>query len=151
MDKLEMGKGNGIYFYDRELNKRIAVNPQTVELCLTVKNLIGDFPSIGKDIDIPIDMNINKYLQDVVKFCENKDIEEAKETITQFNERKKVPKVWEYDEEFFEDFSIEKLRSILNTADYLECIPMITAGAKNLAGKIKGKTPSEIKDILDLK
>lgn len=128
--------------------KKIELTEKTILLCETLKNMLED--TTEKNAIIPIDMTQNCYLEDIVKYCENKDINEAIQTGKELENRKLAPVTYLYDEEFFKDFPREKLFNITRTADYLNCKPVLAITAKKIAEMIKGKSRSEIKHILGL-
>lgn len=130
--------------------KKVQLTVKTILLCQTLKHMLEDTVKDDRNVNIPIDMKKHLYLEDVVKYCEGKDTDEAEKTGKELEDRKLAPVLYPYDEEFFQDFPKEKLFNIAQTADYLNCKPLLAITAKKIADMIKGKSRNEIKNILSL-
>lgn len=115
------------------------------EECGTLKNLF-DFEA---DTDSPPFVNISaEMLETLIAFTLKYANEEKRKNELQLNIHNFHAKKWEKD--FFKPYEPKQLISFLWLGDYLNFPGFINAVANTIAGRIRGKSPEEIRECLGL-
>lgn len=120
----------------------------------TVRNIIED---IG-DVDAPIPLpNINIYaLEQAIKFAKHLIEVPPQQRLPDETNHKPGNKpeplpIPDWDKDFVEAFNLNELLAVCLAANYLACIPLLSACTERYACLIRGKTSDEIRAALGLR
>ena len=124
-------------------DKRV-VERDVLTLSVTISNLIED---AGTENEIPLP---NVDTQTLDKLIEYLTYHHANPTEHTAYEGKGLDEIGEWDLKYCGDMNNAILFKVILAANYLDINPLLHLTCKTVAKMIKGKKPSEIKDILKI-
>ncbi|KAF8987581.1 Skp1 family, dimerization domain-containing protein, partial [Cyathus striatus] len=108
------------------------------------------------DQPIALENVTSDILRKVLEFCEYHrsdplpSDEEPSEQHQWFNSTKRQPDICEWDSNFVAAMDRDTLLDIVLAANSLDIKPLLDAGCKNIADKIRGKTTGEIREFFNV-
>ena len=124
------------------------VELKILKLSETLKNLLEDAePDANGVMNIPLPNVDNVTIKKLVEYLDYHDQNPTEHTEY---EGKGLDDIGEWDLKYTEDMDNGILFKVILASNYLDIKPLLHLTCKTVAKKIKGKKPSEIKEILKI-
>ena len=124
----------------------IEIAEEYARMSTTIKNLL-DSGFDESEESIPLETVSKKVFDKVIEYCEYRFANpEQKNTLGAYS-----PELAEWDQKFFDALDLPMMYDVTTAANFLDNKPLLDVMCKGIAGKIRGKSVEEMREILNIK